>query len=108
SNSTAIPGVRTLTGYVTPFGAVNGTLIFTGFTPTGGFTAVFTLNAAGGTVSGTVSGQFLTPDGRVYSETITFTSGTGRDTGIGCTAPRIGVRDGPGGLDLVTGGEVSY
>lgn len=109
STPTANPFVRNLSGFVSPFGVVRGTLTFTDLDQqTGQFAGVFTLRAREGTVTGTFAGQFVSAT--EFVEQITFTRGTGEFEGITGTANLVGSLDPRTGtgLDIITSGQVCY
>jgi hypothetical protein len=109
SAATSNTAVGSLTAAVSPFGLAQGTLSFTSLDPaTGAFTASFVLANRNGSVSGAVSGQFISQT--QYLETITFTGGTGAYAGATGGAALIGVTDPVThvGVDVVLTGSVSF
>lgn len=102
------PALRSLSGVVAPFGKVRGSLLLDVDQSTGQFVGVFSLEGKNGTVSGTLTGQFLSAT--TYLERITFTGGTGAFSGItggvllaGMIDPDTGT-----GYDLILSGQACF
>jgi hypothetical protein len=103
--------LRAFTGNVSPFGEIAGILEIQANPTTGAFTGQFVFVARGGTVYGTIKGQFIgaTPTTMTYVERLTLTGGTGIYTGItGYADPVLGMlnlTDGTG-HDMILGGQI--
>jgi hypothetical protein len=98
--------LRAFTGYVSPFGPVDGGLMILVDPATGSFTGQFAFEAKGGMVFGTIEGSFTSAS--TYVERLTFTGGAGKYSKVSGYADVLGsldLADGSG-FDTVHGGQV--